>query len=472
MKLAVLAGTIAALSFGMAAQAQTYLLEPRIGFPDFKAMPPPSEHQGPVFALSDTYPREAPEIDRDVQRILSIDFEENPTEYAMAVRDYVFAGNIVGNGDVSQDFVLQRNAIGRPWYHVPWQHWGPNGREGYHGLTREGPLAAKSLAPEQTEPSSAYAVGFYNVQGGFAIGQVWPSANQGPDLQYFLNGRGFPEGTVVGKFLFTVLDESQVPYLTDPLTWDAYVYDCDVPSPTREKCPSPMTGNEPRSTQKMHLLQMDIMVKDSRATDAAGWVFGTFVYNGALPDDNPYAAACANYAGMSRNWCNLMPVGVMWGNDPENAVSFYNPTPTETVINANLEETWINPDKAMPAMHLGFNSRLNGPADNPHSSCMSCHSTAQYPTISAIMPFLNEPPVPIPAIGTEADAAWMRWFRNFRDGEAFNPGQAIPLDFSLQLTGSVENYIEWRSHSQQGLFALEYWGEGDAHDVSRNVVMD
>jgi hypothetical protein len=472
MRTGLIAAAVAALSFGTVAQAQNYLLEPRIGFPDFKAMPPPSEHQGPVFVLADAYPLDAPAIDEDVQRILSIDFTENPTEYAMAVRDYVFAGNIVGNGDVSRDFVLQRNAIGRPWYHVPWQHWGANGREGYHGLTREGPLATKSLAPEQTEPSSAYAVGFYNAQGGFALGQVWPSADQGPNLQYFLDGNGFPEGTVVGKFLFTVLDDSQVPYLTNPLTWDAYVYDCDVPSATRQKCPSPMTGEEPRSTQTMHLLQMDIMVKDSRATEAAGWVFGTFVYNGELEAGNRYAAACADFEGMSRNWCNLMPVGVMWGNDPENNTVFYNPTPTETVINANLEETWINPDEAMPAMHLGFNSRLNGPADNPHSSCMSCHSTAQYPTVSAIMPFLNDPPVPIPAIGTQADDAWMRWFRNFRDGEAFDEFEAIPLDFSLQLTGSVENYIEWRSQSQQGLFALEYWGEGDAHDVSRNVVME
>ena len=39
---------------------------------------------------------------------------------------------------------------------------GPLGREGYHGLTREGPLGAHTLAPSQHQTSSAYAVGFYN----------------------------------------------------------------------------------------------------------------------------------------------------------------------------------------------------------------------------------------------------------------------------------------------------------------------
>lgn len=452
-----------------AAHAQSFELEPRIGFPDFKFMPAPADYNGPVFVLSDDFPRDLPPLDPEVEEILSIDFEADPLAYAMAVRDYVFKGNIRGNGDVTSDFVLQLNDADRDWYHVPWQHWGSAGREGFHGLTREGPLTAKVLGPTQTNPSSAYAVGFYNGQGGWTIGQVWQSSDTGPDLTHFIEGKGFAEGTVVGKFLFTVLDEEQVPYLTDPLVWDAYMYNCDVPGLDPATCPQPLDERGPHSIQKMNLMQMDIMVKDSRATNAAAWTFGTFAYNGLLPEGNAYSGACDGYVGDSRKWCNLMPVGLMWGNDPDNAESFINATPTATRFNDDLVETWINRDEALPVMHLGFNSRLNGPADDPTSSCMSCHSTGQYPTISAIMPWLNAPPVPKPENGTTASADWMYWFRNFEDGEAFDAGQAVTLDFSMQLTKSIQNYVEYRSGTQGGNYAVEYWGESDTHKISRGA---
>ena len=122
----------------------------------------------------------------------------------------------------------------------------------------------------------------------------------------------------------------------------------------------------------------------------------------------------------------------------------------------------------MPAMHLGFNSRLNGPADNPTSSCMSCHATGQLPSVSAIMPWLDG--VAKPAEGTQASDAWMRWFRNFRDGEAFDAGEAISMDFSMQLTKSIENYIEYRGGVQNGSYAVEYWGNSDAQPISRGAV--
>ncbi len=453
--------------------AQSYLLEQDIGFPDFGYMEAPGTYKGPVFALSDSFPATLPDLDPEVVDILKMDFENNPLDYVMAVRDYVFKGNIHG-GPVADDFILQNNSEGRAWYHVPWQHWGTTGREGYHGLTREGPLASKVLAPEQDQSSYAYAVGFYNGPGGFTIGQVWPSVNGGPDLSYMIEamdkGQAFPEGTVVGKFLFTALGADQVPWLANPLQWQAYIYNCDIGG-------APACGDmttAPRSAQPMNLLQMDVMVKDSRATEAAGWVFGTFTYDGNAASSKAhgekYAAACAGIEGPGKNWCNLMPVGVMWGNDPDNAETFINSTPTETVINANLTETWINDDPAMPAMHLGFNSRLNGPADNPTSSCMSCHATGQVASISAIMPWLNSPKVAIPENGTQASAEWMRWFRNFRDGEAFDEGQAVSMDFSMQLTKSIENYIEYRGQTQQGRYALEYWSNDGNGPISRGAI--
>jgi len=161
----------------------------------------------------------------------------------------------------------------------------------------------------------------------------------------------------------------------------------------------------------------------------------------------------------------------MWGNDPDNNATFINAKPTKTVINPDLKETWINADPGLPAMHLGFNSRLNGPADNPTSSCMSCHSTGQVASISPIMPWLPPTSLPIPANGEAASAEWMRWFRNFRDGEAFDEGKAISMDFSMQLTKSIENYLEYRGKDQAGNFAINYWSDHTAQPISRGAEM-
>jgi hypothetical protein len=89
----------------------------------------------------------------------------------LEVRAYCFEGNIQG-GDVKDDWCVQDNKV-RKWYHMPWQHYGPNGREGIHGLTKEAPVQPRQLAWGQTDSGrQTYAVAFYSVFGGYTIGQV------------------------------------------------------------------------------------------------------------------------------------------------------------------------------------------------------------------------------------------------------------------------------------------------------------
>lgn len=414
-----------------------------VQYPDFGHMLTPDQYQGRVFQLSQDYPQTEPPVDAALEEILQADFMGDWQGYMTKVREYIFEGNIEAAG-YDNDFFLEDNLV-RSWYHVPWQHWGPNGREGFHGLTREGPIAAQQLDPLQTRTSAAYAVGFYNDLGGYTIGQVW-NGDEFPHLEYMNNGQTFPNGTVVGKFLFTTLDDAQVSYLVDPIEWQAYVQCGDALWPPGLTCTD-------RAQATVRLVQMDIMVRDVRAP--SGWIFGTFVYNGNL--------------GNEERWYNLAPVGLMWGNDPAVTKSSSNPRATQTIINPDLKETVINTDTAvLPPMHLGWGGRLNGPLDNPLSSCMSCHSTAQYPAVSSIMPQFNNPPVPVPDNGSTASAAWMRWFRNVPAGEAFDPGQAIATDFSLQLAASISNYVDYLAQDMQGHFGIEYWDKG--HDIHRNIV--
>ena len=401
-------------------------------FPDFGNMLPPSDYNGRTFKLSQDYPRVKPAMDPAVQKILQIDYTKNWKKYALAVRDYVFQGNI--ERGVTDSFYLEENPV-RRWYHVPWQHYGPFGREGIHGLTKEGPEQPQTLAPTQTQEWQTYAVGFYNAPGGWMIGRVWADPNNPrPDI---MQKEGFPIGTVVGKVLFTTAPPSQVPYLSAPIEWLAYTTKSFKPISNYPK-------DNPRSITTVRFIQMDIMVRDPRAAKTGGWVFGTFVYNGAL-------------AGQNTNpWYNTVPVGLQWGNDP--GVTSHaggNPAPTKTEINPDLKETVINTSDDLPPMHLGFGLRLNGPVDNTMSSCMSCHSTAEFPAVSALAPGFVFKPDGTPAF-QPGSPGWMRWFRNVQCATPFDK-EATSTDYSLQLAGSVQNFMSAKAAQVGGLYHVQYW---------------
>lgn len=386
-------------------------------------MAAPGQYTGPVFKLSQDYPAAKPGADKipsffsKFPKTLTADFS-NWQGYMMAVRDYCFEGNL----DI--DWRVQENKV-RPWYHIPWQHYGAAGREGIHGLTKEAPVQPNQLAIGQGQPVpgdfyQTYAVGFFNDFGGYGIGQVWAD-HMNPNPGATTKPNGFPNGTVISKLLFVDVPPAQVPSLVNPVQWQGYIQ---------------LTyGNPKRSIRTLSLIQMDIAVRDDRAP--LGWVFGTFQYNGALNNPVP--------------WKNLIPVGIMWGNDPTITDSAYdNPTPGVTKINPNLKETSINPNpKELPPTHLGWNGRLNGPVDNPMSSCLSCHMTAEVPTLSPLNPLFQANPPPV------GSPAWMRWFANGPCGVPFD-ADAQSADFSLQLAMGIANFQEWAPPAQSGLFAADY----------------
>ena len=82
----------------------------------------------------------------------------------------------------------------------------------------------------------------------------------------------------------------------------------------------------------------------------------------------------------------MVPLGAMWGNDPG-----LNPEQNPAI---NLQENWINPSAPQYSTQtLGWGGRLSGPNDGAtndisvggkvlinhrDSSCMSCHSPAQW----------------------------------------------------------------------------------------------
>lgn len=255
----------------------------------------PAAWPGSVFRLSKEYPTTLP-IEAN-QPWLSYDFKIQPKEYINAVLAYFLEGNTDAN------WVVQNNKI-RKWYHAPSMSWQPPnrpyGREFIHGLTRERNSTPTELYPNQTNVIQNWAVGFYNPIGAYTFEKVWSDTT---NLQ--LENVSFPEGTVTAKLLFTAAALNEVPYLNGSLEWQANIH-------------TAISGTSNRSPQTVRLLQVDIAVKDSRANDLTGWVFGTFAYN-------------ANASGTTV-WQKLVPVGLMWGND----AGKFNGEP--------IQESWINPE--------------------------------------------------------------------------------------------------------------------------------
>lgn len=355
----------------------------------------PENWTGPVFQLSQDYPDAPPE--RETLPWDAIDYKARPFEYMMAIRDYIYEGNLDPN-DPNAPWKTQENPI-RKWYHAPWMDAGNNGREFIHGLTKELVSRPGQIAPNppQSQRIQNWAVGFYNPPGGYVIGQVWCNPQQ-PNLAASL----FPDGTVSAKLLFTAAAPEQVPFVANSVEWTANIN-------TSPDIREPLD----RTPQTVRLLQMDIAVRDKR-DETTGWLFGTFIYDPKAGNENP--------------WENMQPVGLMWGNDP-------------TVTPGNglaIEESWLNPETADLMQHYGWAGRLNGPVDNPNSSCLSCHATAGWPVVSLIPP------------NNATDQERLQWFRNVMAGSSFDPSQ-VSLDYSLQLAYSIQNFYRENGAPGQGV---------------------
>jgi hypothetical protein len=270
-----------------------------------------------------------------------------------------------------------------------------------------------------------------------------------------------------------------------------------TPDPGERSCSLEDESQQcPRSTTKwtpLHLLQFDVSIKDSRA-QGTGWTFGTFVADGQ------------HAAGEKNPWNRIAPLGLMWGNDPPPAGAHAINTPADPRAKGFAQEVifWDVVERlnagggkvaARQPGHLGCNGRLNGPADNANSSCMSCHMTASVPdaklatppiiaqfggiTSECVRPSPGDPATGTDAAGTaakvvdgisfaETDALF---FANTAAGKPFNvtvstatgPRNALPgepqyansrpswisLDYSLQLSISLVQWGQWQQHAAE-----------------------
>jgi hypothetical protein len=294
------------------------------------------------------------------------------------------------------------NQASQKWYPAPRMIYanssGTGSREAAQGLTLERKVGVGELG-SNTKAFVNYAVAYYDARGARTYARVWSTATPGVDAPDVTKMR-ITAGGMVFKLLFSAAKASD--FSTDLLAG----------SVSLSILPNPGGASVP-----VRLLQIDIAVKDDRA-GATGWYFATYAYDRNAPGSSP--------------WLKMAPVGLMWGNDP---------------TGVPLKESWINPAApAYAAAHLGVDGRLNGPVDNRVSACMSCHSTAQAPSLASIIP---------PATGSKCAPQRAAWFRDLPGTQAFGRFDPTPTacetalngvtltaaDYSLQLGATVTRAI-------------------------------
>lgn len=381
-------------------------------FPSFAPThAPPLGYTDPVFSLSQAYPTAAPVPEPMPWDTVNFFVLPGALEYARSVLRYAVEGN------TEVDWVIQNNAV-RKWYHAPWMHPGCGGREFIRGMTRERTSRPQELHPNQKAYRDNWAVGFYNAPGGHTVGAVWQGPTPNPALA------AFPHGTVGVKLLFTAATVEDAPFLAGSLEWTGNVY----PSTGGNPCGQ---GTAPaRENLTLRLLQIDIAVREARKDHTTGWVFGTFIYDGSAPGTTAFD--------------RMQPVGLMWADDPtvtaqmNDAGVFVNPALKDGFLNPDLIGPWDpgNPAKVR-LVHAGLGGRLNGPVDNPVSSCISCHGRAGVPAQSVTPTGAN-------TASQYTDSLFREYFKEVPHG----PGPATDasggtyqrLDYSLQLAVGIRNF--------------------------------
>jgi hypothetical protein len=347
-------------------------------------IPPQSQYKGPLFKLSYDYPAKVavPGMPwRTAIRNGQIN-TQNAAAYAQALKDAVGKDMKVLLGDYAH-----WNAAQRGWYNEPWlgsmNLYDPNkqfyGREAIHGMYVGSDELDASLFTKSglKKDITTYVLTYYDKVAAQTLNRIWKS--KGPTDPYLTpDSTQFEEGALIVKAAFVTAGPDVWPVMQGTQVWPLYI---NVDATNGDSLPP-----KPPKLTKTYLMQFDIIVKDSKSAPDTGWVFTTLVY-----DKNAKR-------GPNGIWDQMVVLGAQWGNDPQ-ANSTHNPA-------APLLQNWNNPKAPLYGGEtFGWGQRLSGPNDGAmnniaytdngqmkkvqnakNSSCMSCHSSAQWNVADKGMP--------------------------------------------------------------------------------------
>jgi hypothetical protein len=293
----------------------------------------------PRFELKADYEKARPSPEDRPWQGMDIRTEEGARLFADTTAAYFYDGLANQNVNPERNFIAQDSS--RYWCHMPWLNQGDSQREGIHGLTKErdlrpSPMYQVAGKGDNDILGSDWGVAFYNSYGCQTLGKIFGSPKSGLVNPPNWSAARFEDGTLAAKILFTTAD---FPALRGAFEWMANV-------------------SQPRQTDReitpVKYIQIDLAVRDSSIKgtkpDSLYWVMTSYYYDREYeaPADSPIR----RIKNLPPAFLKMRPIGVQTGFEVADSLIFKG---------------------SMTNQPTG---RLNGPADNPASSCLSCHGVA------------------------------------------------------------------------------------------------
>lgn len=414
-------------------------------------IPTKSQYSGPLFKFNYNYPKNYnnPKNKPWIKVLKGKPLNKyNAHKYIMALKKHIKSPMKTFLLNPKKWNISQQEG----WYSMLWAgqevsktHW--EGRDSIYG-TYTGQIIAKNVYAKYGLKVDIrnHAAIYYDETAAYTLGKVWEKCNKAtlsciPSVQN--NEAQFKEGAIVIKSAGVTATPEEWPVLKGAAKWKIF------------RKPFNLNGTVENSKPKVTDIRVgifDIIVKDSISAPETGWVFATLVYDKDAKGDNA--------------WDKMIPLGAMWGNDPD-INSAQNPL-------AQLEENYINPNAPVWATEtLGYGGRLSGPFDIAvkydvsvdgkivkslrSSSCLSCHGTSSYiPNNSHMNTFFypakeyNKHPWEMYTPGSNE---WNKWFQNrWGDVPQSNNKNAIALDYSTFLEAALMNYAAAKEQTDITMF--------------------
>lgn len=414
--------------------------------------PTPSEYVGPLFELRHDYPKTLPPAIEFPWRKVTDNgpiTQANSLAYVEALKKYVAKDmrRLIYN---YQDWKPQKEK----WWESIWL--GAE-REPIRGMYVGSGFPAGTLT-DQTLDLTTYVLTMYDERAAKTLGNIWGTNLQGAmNPTFSKEGTQYAEGSVIIKFSFVTPCGADWLPMVGAASWQLYTtLNTSNGSGLSKSSQCKNNGSNGNSTTpvitNVYFMQFDIIVKDSVAAPETGWVFSTLVYD--------------KDAQGKDQWDKMIPLGATWGGNPD----VINTDPSALIppvkVNPKLTQNWVNPASPRYAtVTLGWDGRLSGPNDGAvvtpawtgnhfykpglaSVGCFACHSSAQYPMTSFLLPTTTASPHPVaPPLSSDSSAAalmlfepgskgWMRWFQS-RPGDVpmgpeVSPGkQPVSLDYDM-----------------------------------------
>lgn len=426
------------------------------------SLPNPPNYKGSLFKLNHDYPSEVkPETNFPWYKVTNKGAitTKNANAYVLALKDYV--------ADDIKKLLYQPDQPNNPnWFQSIWLG---TEREPIHGMYVGSGFPAGTLTGQSLDLTT-YVYTLYDRRAAKTLGDIWGRTEERAfNPQITKETTQYAEGSVIVKFSFVTPCGSDWAPMSGTSVWQIYapvnVSNGSARSPASKCKNNGSNGNSSTPVlTNLYFMQFDIIVKDTLAAPETGWVFSTLVYDKS--------------AKGSDVWEKMVPLGATWGGNPD-VVNLKETALTPPVqVNMGLSQNWINmntPEYARST--LGWDGRLSGPNDGAvvtpawagseyyhkglaTAGCLGCHSSAQYPMTSFLLPSQDFPPQTIaPPLSSDQNAAalviakpgsllWMKWFQSNSGSMPMGPATpkgVVPVALDYDMVTAFKAIPMWQA---------------------------